>query len=51
MVDKIHKMDIDEKGEWKLKNYGKKVTATDHNTILVQVNTRGSESKYDGCSG
>ena len=50
MMDKIHKMDIDEKGEWKLKNYGKKVTATDHNTILVQVNIRGGESKHDRCS-
>ena len=51
MIDKIDKMDIDEKGEWKLKKYGKKVTATDHNTIVVKVKVGGSESKYDSCSG
>ena len=51
MVDKIDKMDIDEKGEWKLKKYGKKVTTTDHNTIVVKVKVGGSESKYDSCSG
>ena len=44
MMDKIEKMEIDEKGEWKLKNYGKKTTETDHNTMLVKVKVVGSES-------
>ena len=48
MIDKIEKMDIDEKGEWKLKKYGKKVTATDHNTILVKIKAR-RQSKNDKC--
>jgi hypothetical protein len=37
MVNRIQNMDIDECGLLKLKNYGKTVTETDHNTITVKL--------------
>ena len=49
MIDKLDKMSIDEKGEWKPKKYGKKVTSTDHNTILVTMKIR-PVSVHDSCS-
>ena len=35
MDNDIKSMDIDENGDLKLRKYGKKVTETDHNTIVV----------------
>ena len=37
-------MQIDEDERWKLKKYGKKVTKTDHNTILVKIGINGRYS-------
>ena len=45
MVEKVSKMVIDEEGELKLKNYGKKVTESDHNTITMDINVTRSKKK------
>ena len=37
MMELVNGMKIDEDGDYKLKNYGKRVTETDHNTILVKL--------------
>ncbi len=33
----VDEMKIDEDGQWKLKKYAKKVTQTDHNTVVVKL--------------
>ena len=38
MIDKIRGMRIDEQGDLQLKKYGKTVTHTDHNTIIIKLN-------------
>ena len=50
MMDKLDQMTIDEKGEWRLKRYGKTVTSTDHNTILVKLKLRHDYSKSRECN-
>ena len=37
MADKIMSMIIDENEQWKLKKYGRKITKTDHNTIILEL--------------
>ena len=50
MRDKVEKMEIDEQGEWKLKKYGKNVTETDHNTILVKIKLECNHAVLGKCS-
>ena len=48
MVNKVREMGIDEEGEFKLKNYGKKITCSDHNTITMKLDVqRLTSSKSD----
>lgn len=42
MLGKVEKMVIDEDEQWKLKKYAKKVTKTDHHTIIVKLRVHKS---------
>ena len=40
-------MNIDENGDLKLKNYSKKTTETDHNTIVIKLDAQPMAGKGD----
>ena len=45
MIRSVKKMDIDEHGSLRLTNYGKKITKTDHNTIIIQLSVDESNGE------
>ena len=47
MVEMLEKMYIDEDEQWKLKNYAKKVTKSDHHTIVVKLKVKCNTSVTD----
>ena len=49
MMHRLDQMKIDEKGEWKLKKYGKRITCSDHNTMLVKFYLKYDDSRRKEC--
>ena len=47
LTQEIKTMVIDEKEEYRPTNYGKKITKTDHNTIIIEITARKSEKKME----